>query len=97
MMYRARLAPRSSMTPSSDSTHSVVSSGSVSGSWLGRPSLMTGRLRSVATGVSFGDWVGGALVGLILPVQRCPRHADPATVVTSDTYLWVTSRTCDRK
>src|SRR5258705_10980674 len=39
------------MTPSRDSTHSVVSSGSMSGSWLGRPSLITGRLRSVDTGV----------------------------------------------
>ena len=39
------------MTPSSDSTHSLVSSGSMSGSWLGRPSLITGRLRSVATGI----------------------------------------------
>src|SRR5512138_1464972 len=31
------------MTPSSDSTHSLVSSGSMSGSWLGSPSLITGR------------------------------------------------------
>src|SRR6266508_3416869 len=40
------------MTPSSDSTHSLVSSGSMSGSWLGRPSLITGRLRSLATACS---------------------------------------------
>src|SRR5918997_954777 len=29
------------MTPSSDSTHSLVSSGSMSGSWLGRPAVIT--------------------------------------------------------
>src|SRR5436189_3010143 len=79
MMYRARLAPRSSITPSRDSTHSVVSSGSMSGSWLGRPSLMTGRLRSVATGDSF-DWWVRYLLGSILPVLWWPRHADPGRI-----------------
>src|SRR4029079_5666028 len=72
MMYRARLAPRSSMTPSSDSTHSAVSSGSMSGSWLGRPSLITGRLRSLATGVPSSRW----RVAPILPRAGTPRHLD---------------------
>src|SRR3954454_19279505 len=40
MRYRARVRPRSSRTPSSDSSHSWVSSGSVSGSWLGIPFRM---------------------------------------------------------
>src|SRR5258706_3275633 len=47
------------MTPSSDSIHSSVSSGSMSGSWLGRPSLITGRLRSVATGLPYRDGLRG--------------------------------------
>ena len=39
--YRARGPPLSSMSPSMDSTHSEVSSGSTSGTWLSRP-LMSG-------------------------------------------------------
>src|SRR5882724_12346334 len=70
------------MTPSSDSTHSLVSSGSVSGSWLGRPSLITGRLRSVATGIPLGRVMGpgGPLCESrgdesILPPSGGQRHA----------------------
>src|SRR5690242_706612 len=72
------------MTPSSDSTHSLVSSGSMSGSWLGRPSLITGRLRSVATGSPLGlvSEPGGSLCGSlggpsILPPGGGQRHAYP--------------------
>src|SRR4051794_5269484 len=72
------------MTPSSDSTHSLVSSGSMSGSWLGSPSLITGRLRSVATGNPL-DRVsepGGPLCeslgqDSILPPRGGHRHAYP--------------------
>src|SRR4051794_13487947 len=70
------------MTPSSDSTHSLVSSGSMSGSWLGRPSLITGRLRSVATGIPLGRVLGpgGPLCesrggASILPPRGGQRHA----------------------
>src|ERR1700712_3712528 len=69
------------MTPSSDSTHSLVSSGSMSGSWLGRPSLITGRLRSVATGIPLGSCRAGRPlcgshgVGSILPPCGVYRHA----------------------
>jgi hypothetical protein len=38
--YRARDRPRVRTTLSNDSTHSLVSSGSMSGSWVGSPSLM---------------------------------------------------------
>src|SRR4051812_40048599 len=76
MMYRARLAPAASMTPSSDSTHSLVSSGSMSGSWLGRPSLITGRLRSLATGVPSSRW----RVAPILPRAGTPRHLDATPI-----------------
>src|SRR5918995_1333461 len=63
------------MTPSSDSTHSLVSSGSMSGSWLGRPSLITGRLRSLATGVPSRDGVS-CLVHPILPRAGWRRHVE---------------------
>src|SRR3954447_24444292 len=72
------------MTPSSDSTHSLVSSGSMSGSWLGSPSLITGRLRSVATGNPLGQVSepGGPLCeslgqNSILPLRGGHRHAYP--------------------
>src|SRR3954467_2383304 len=72
------------MTPSSDSTHSLVSSGSMSGSWLGSPSLITGRLRSVATGNPLGrvSEPGGPLCeslgqDSILPPRGGHRHASP--------------------
>ena len=38
--YLARARPRVRTTVSNESTHSLVSSGSISGSWVGRPSLM---------------------------------------------------------
>src|SRR5256885_7407468 len=85
MMYRARLALRSSITPSNDSIHSVVSSGSMSGNWLGRPSLMTGRLRSVATGVpsncgyACSPWVNPARRG-----RSASRRPGDNLRVTSD-------------
>src|SRR5690349_20329424 len=62
------------MTPSSDSTHSLVSSGSMSGSWLGSPSLMTGRLRSVATGVPSLSLVECFQPPILPPFTR-DRHA----------------------
>lgn len=40
--YRARGPPRSSISPSRESTHSPVSAGSISGTWLNRP-LINGR------------------------------------------------------
>ncbi len=43
MTYRARSRPRSSTIESNESTHSWVSSGSMSGSWVGSPSWITGR------------------------------------------------------
>ena len=71
--------------PATRSTR-AVSSGSMSGSWLGRPSLITGRLRSVATGVP--SWVclrdhRSAWRLMSVRRQSCPapgrplRHADP--------------------
>ena len=47
-LTRARLRPATLMTVSSDSSHSRVSSGSRSGNWLGRPSVMTLK-RSLVT------------------------------------------------
>src|SRR5680860_357286 len=41
MTYRARLLPRSSRSASSESSHSWVSSGSMSGNCVGRPSWIT--------------------------------------------------------
>ena len=38
---RARCRPAASRTPSRDSSHSAVSTGSRSGNWLGSPSLIT--------------------------------------------------------
>src|SRR5207248_1174906 len=52
-------------------------------------SLMTGRLRSVATGSSFGG-IRISLVGSILPAPRGSRHADPVTIVAVATYQRVT-------
>jgi hypothetical protein len=40
MTYRARLRPWVRTMSSKDSSHSLVSSGSMSGSWVGNPSLM---------------------------------------------------------
>ena len=40
MTYLARDRPRVRTTSSNDSTHSLVSSGSMSGNWVGSPSLM---------------------------------------------------------
>ena len=40
MMNRARFLPLSSSRPSSESSQSPVSSGSMSGSWLGKPSAV---------------------------------------------------------
>src|SRR5688572_16961544 len=79
------------MTPSSDSTHSVVSSGSMSGSWLGRPSLITGRLRSLATGVPSSRW----RVDTILPRSGTPRHldAEPPSVVPAGNVTLHTDHT----
>ena len=51
MTYLARVRPLVRTTLSNDSTHSRVSSGSVSGSWVGSPSLMMeNRWRPEATG-----------------------------------------------
>src|ERR1700730_7406646 len=58
------------MTPSSESIHSSVSSGSMSGSWLGRPSLITGRLRSVATGLPYRDGLRVAGERMVAVIAR---------------------------
>ncbi len=51
MTYLARARPLVRTTVSNDSIHSRVSSGSMSGSWVGSPSLMMGnRWRPEATG-----------------------------------------------
>src|ERR1039457_4178893 len=41
--YLARVRPRVRTTESNDSTHSRVSSGAMSGKWVGNPSLMIGN------------------------------------------------------
>ena len=41
--YLARVRPLVRTTESNDSTHSRVSSGSMSGNWVGNPSLMMGN------------------------------------------------------
>ncbi len=52
MTYRARALPLLRTTPSNESTHSLVSSGSVSGNWVGSPSLMMEkRWRPTATSI----------------------------------------------
>src|SRR3954463_3964667 len=51
MRYRARCRPATSTTASRDSSHSAVSAGSMSGSWLGSPSLMMEK-RSRSAGVT---------------------------------------------
>src|SRR3954454_15869603 len=49
MMNRARFLPFSSSRPSSDSSQSLVSSGSMSGIWLSSPSaVMAGRVPGLA-------------------------------------------------
>ena len=43
MTYLARVRPLVLTTESNDSTHSRVSSGSMSGNWVGNPSLIMGN------------------------------------------------------
>src|SRR5215472_10773275 len=64
MTYRARVRPWVRTTSSKDSTHSLVSSGSMSGSWVGSPSLMIEkRWRPEATGDSSHS--AGRALGLV--------------------------------
>src|SRR5690349_13262272 len=52
MRNRARWRPSVSMAASNDSSHSRVSSGSMSGNWLGTPSVMMLKRSSVTPPVS---------------------------------------------
>src|SRR4051794_37826435 len=54
MRNRARWRPSESMAASSDWSHSRVSSGSMSGSWLGKPSVMMLNRSRVTGTISFG-------------------------------------------